>query len=437
MPSEVLVSAEVPVPAEVTSRAAAEAADAADPLAFAHDRFVLPPGVCYLDGNSLGALPVAVPDAVADAVRRQWGTDLISSWNDNAWWTLPGRVGDAIGRLIGAAPGQVMCGDSTTVQLYQAINAAVSMTTGATAGGPTPGRRVVLADAGNFPTDRYVCDAIGAQRGLDVRAIHPGDAVEVLAADGAQVATVAFSAVDYRSGEFYDLAAITAAAHAAGATVVWDLAHAAGAVPVDLDGIGADFAVGCSYKYLNGGPGAPAWIYVAARHQDAAELPITGWHGHVDPFAMSEHYRPAPGIGRARLGTPPLLSMLALESALGVWDGVDLALVRAKSLALTQLVIDFADRELAGFGVEVVTPRPPARRGSQVALRLPHAYEVCQALIGRGVVGDFRSPDVLRLGFAPLYLRHAEVWDAMTELADVLATRAWAAPEFSRRATVT
>lgn len=433
MSSEAPVSAEM-VPAEVRTRAAAVAADVADPLAFARERFVLPAGVRYLDGNSLGALPAAVPDAVADAVRRQWGTDLIGSWNGNGWWTLPGRVGDAIGRLVGAAPGQVMCGDSTTVQLYQAINAAITVPTG---DGGVPGRRILLADAGNFPTDRYVADAIGAQRGLDVRAVHPGAAMEILAAAGAEVATVAFSAVDYRTGELYDLAAITAAAHDAGATVVWDLAHAAGAVPVDLDGIGADFAVGCSYKYLNGGPGAPAWIYIAARHQDAAELPLTGWHGHVEPFAMAEHYRPAPGVGRARLGTPPVLSMLALESALGVWDGVDLAQVRTKSLALTQLVIDFADRELAGFGVEVVTPRPPARRGSQVALRVPHAYAVCQALIGRGVVGDFRSPDVLRLGFAPLYLRYVEVWDAMATLADVLATRAWAAPEFSRRATVT
>ena len=414
--------------AEISSRAGAVAADAVDPLAFTRDRFLLPDGLHYLDGNSLGALPAAVPVAVADAVSRQWGTDLIGSWNTNGWWTLPERVGDAIGALVGAAPGQVLCGDSTTVQLYQALTAAVRC---------RPGRRVLLADAGNFPTDRYVADAIGARLDLEVRPVHPGDAARVLAGDGAQIATAAFSAVDYRTGELYDLAGITAAAHDAGATVVWDLAHAAGAVPVDLDGIGADFAVGCSYKYLNGGPGAPAWIYLAARHQAAAELPVVGWHGHRDPFGLHEAYLPGPGVSRARLGTPPLLSMLALESALTVWRDVDMTAVRAKSLALSQLVIDFADRGLAGFGVEVVTPRAPAARGSQVALRMPHAYEVCRALIARRVVGDFRAPDLLRLGLAPLYLSFTDVWDAMTELDEVLATGAWSAPEFAGRATVT
>ena len=268
-----------------------------------------------------------------------------------------------------------MCGDSTTIQLHQAITAAARR---------TPSRSGLLSDAGNFPTDRYVAGAVAAQLGRTVRAVHPDDAVRVLASEGGEIGAVAFSAVDYRTGELYDLAGITAAAHAAGATIVWDLAHAAGAVPIDLDALGADFAVGCSYKYLNGGPGAPAWIYIAARHQATTEFPIIGWHGHEDPFGLHEDYLAGTGIDRARLGTPPLLSMLALEAALTVWDNVSLDAVRAKSLALTDLVIAFADRELAGHGVEVVTPRDHERRGSQVSLRMPHAYEVCQALIARG-----------------------------------------------------
>jgi kynureninase len=410
------------------TREDAESADASDPLAFARARFTLPDGVRYLDGNSLGALPANVPAAVADAVTRQWGRDLITSWNDNDWWTLPTRVGDRIGALIGAAPGQVVCGDSTTVQLYQAITAAVLK---------QPERRILLADAGNFPTDRYVADAIGAQLGLDVRAIHPGDALEVLAEDGADVAAVAFSVVDYRTGELYDVPAITAAAHTVGAAVVWDLAHTAGALPIDLDALDVDFAVGCSYKYLNGGPGAPGWIYVATRHQDALELPIPGWHGHRSPFEMSERYLPAVGISQARLGTPPLLSMLALDAALAVWTGVDLDQLRAKSLSMSETVIEYTDRELASFGVHVVTPRDPSRRGSQVSLRMPHAYEVCQALIGRGVIGDFRTPDLLRLGFTPLYLRHVDVWDSLVELRDVLNTEAWADPAYTQRNAVT
>ncbi len=412
------------MPSDITSREAALAADADDPLAFTRERFTIPAGIRYLDGNSLGALPSAVPAAVADAVSRQWGTDLITSWNVNDWWTLPQRLGDRIGTLVGAAPGQIICGDSTTIQLYQSITAAVLR---------TPERRILLADAGNFPTDRYVADALGAQLGLDVRFIHPADVRDHLTED---VAAVAFSAVDYRTGELYDLAGITAATHAVGACVVWDLAHAAGALPVALDDIGADFAVGCSYKYLNGGPGAPAWIYVAARISDA-ELPIQGWHGHADPFGLAEHFTPAPGIARARLGTPPLLSMLALEAALDVWDGVDLAVLRAKSVALTELVISYADRELASLGVEVATPRDARRRGSQVSLRLPHAYEVCQALIARGVIGDFRAPDLLRLGFTPLYLGYADVWDSLEELRDVLVSGSWRAPAFAVRAAVT
>ncbi len=394
------------------------ALDSADLLAFARARFAVPDDVIYLDGNSLGALPRAVPGAVDDAVRRQWGRDLITSWNANGWWTLPSRVGDRIGALVGAAPGQVMCGDSTSIQLFQALTAAARL---------RPGRRVLVTDRGNFPTDQYIAGSVGRLLGLDVRRATPSDPI------GEDVGVVAFSAVDYRSGELWDLDTITRAAHQAGAAMVWDLCHAAGALPIELDRIAADAAVGCSYKYLNGGPGAPAWIYLARRHHSAADLPLTGWHGHMDPFALAETYTAADGIARARIGTPPLLSMLALEAALDVWDEVDLADVRTKSLALTDLAIARAD----ALGVEVVTPREHERRGSQVGLRMAHAYEVCQALIARGVIGDFRPPDLLRLGFAPLYLSYAQVSDAMDVLADVLTSGAYLAHVRDERATVT
>lgn len=408
----------------------ARSADEADPLGFVRSRFLVPEGVLYLDGNSLGALPATVPATMADAVTRQWGRDLITSWNANDWWTLPTRLGERIGALIGAAPGQVMCGESTTVQLYQAVSAAARVVPDG-AVRERGGAQVLLVDRGAFPTDRYVVDAVASATDLTVRTADPGSA------DFTGVAAVLFSAVDYRSGEFHDVAAVTAAAHTAGASVVWDLSHAVGAVPIDLDAIGADFAVGCTYKYLNGGPGAPAFLYVAQRHQAAQALPLVGWHGHEDPFGLHEQFAAAAGIGQARLGTPPLLSMLALEAALDAWNGVELAAVREKSLAMTSLIIDFADRELADHGVAVATPRAAARRGSHVSLSLPHAYEVCQALIARGVIGDFRAPDLLRLGVTPLYLRYVDVWDALEHLRDVLATEAWAEPRFAVRSTVT
>ncbi len=400
----------------ITSREQAQAADHVDPLASTRASFRLPDGVIYLDGNSLGALPAHVPGVIADALTRQWGTDLIASWNGNDWWTLPRRVGDRIGVLVGAAPGQVICGDSTTVQLYQALSAAARL---------RPERTVLLTDGANFPTDQYVADSVGAALGLKVQRVSPADA-----AFDADCAVVAFSVVDYRTGELWDVAAITERAHRAGAVVVWDLSHAVGAVPVSLDAAGADLAVGCSYKYLNGGPGAPAWIYIAARHLDRIELPLTGWHGHADPFALEPGYRPAEGIERARIGTPPLLSMLTLEAALDVWDGVDLHAVRTKSLALTDLVIGYVDAHLPD--VEAVTPRQRERRASQVALRMPHAYQVTQALIARGVIGDFRAPDLLRLGCTPLYLSYTQVWDAMEHLGEVLADQTWRDPAFAR-----
>lgn len=403
----------------VTSLDAARAADAANPLASVRDRFLLPDGVVYLDGNSLGALPASVPDAVADGVHRQWGADLITSWNDNDWWTLPRRVGDRIGALVGAAPGQVLCGDSTSVQLFQALVALVRA---------NPGRRTLITDGANFPTDQYLAESVAALTGLELLRVAPAELAGALTDDAA---VVSFSAVDYRTGELHDLRAVTAQVQARGAFMLWDLAHAAGALPVQLDALGADAAVGCSYKYLNGGPGAPAWLYLPERHH-GLDLPLTGWQGHAEPFGLDPAYRPAAGIDRARIGTPPVLSMLALQSALDIWDDVDLDAVRAKSLALTDQVIAFVDARLPQ--VEVVTPRAHERRGSQVSLRMPSAYEVCQALIARGVIGDFRAPDLLRLGFTPLYLSHVDVWQACEQLAEVLDSREFEDPRFARGA---
>jgi kynureninase len=395
--------------------------DADDPLASARRLFSVPDGVIYLDGNSLGALPRSVAPAVQDAVDRQWGQDLIRSWNTNDWWTLPQRVGDRIGALVGAAPGQVVCGDSTTVQLFQALIAAART---------RPGRQTLITDGGNFPTDQYIADSVARLLGMDVVRISPPELPRVL---DQQSAVVAFSAVDYRTGELWDVEGLTRAAQAAGAAIVWDLSHAAGALPIELDALGADFAIGCSYKYLNGGPGAPGWIYVPSRLQGSADLPLTGWHGHVTPFELAQSYTPAAGIERTRIGTPPILSMLALDAALDVWDGVSIADVRAKSLGLTRLAIDYAETYLPT--VEVVTPREDSRRGSQVALRMTHAYEVCQALAARGVIGDFRSPDLLRLGFAPLYLTYQQVWDALEKLRTVLESAVYLDPAYGRSAT--
>jgi kynureninase len=400
----------------IASRADAARADAADPLAALRDRFVLPEGVVYLDGNSLGALPAAVAPAVAASVDREWGHDLIGSWNDNGWWSLPARVGNRIGALVGAASGQVLCGDSTSVQLFQALVGLARL---------RPDRRVLVTDGANFPTDQYLAESVARLLGLTLVRVSPGEVASVL---GPDVALVSFSAVDYRTGELWDLADVSRAVHDAGALMLWDLAHAVGALPVELDAIGADAAVGCSYKYLNGGPGAPAWIYVAERHLGEIDLPLTGWQGHAAPFDLDSSYSPAAGVEQARIGTPPVLSMRALDAALDVFEGVDLRLVRAKSLALTGLVIERAGR----LGLTSVTPREAHRRGSQVSLRLPHAYEVTRALIARGVVGDFRAPDLLRLGLAPLYLRYVDVWDAMDSLEAVLSTQAWRDEAFTR-----
>ena len=398
-----------------TLTARATSLDAADPLALLRERFLLPEGIVYLDGNSLGALPTAVPPAVTDAVHRQWGADLIRSWNENAWWQAPLRVGNAIGRLIGAAPGQTLAGDSTSVQLFNALTAAARL---------RPGRPLLLTDPAHFPTDQYIADSVARLLGLVVRRVPAGELPEFLAEEeGGRVAVAGYSPVDYRTGELHDLAGTTRAVQQAGALMLWDLCHAAGALPVRLDELGVDLAVGCGYKYLSGGPGAPAFLYVAERHQAAFDHPLTGWNGHVEPFGLDSSYTPAKGVGRARIGTPPILSLLALEAALTAFDGVDMDQIRAKNLSLTGFFLDCADALLDGLGFTVVTPREPERRGSQVALRHPDAYALVQALAARGVIGDMRLPDLLRFGVNSLYISHRNVLDAMRQLREVVARR--------------
>jgi len=400
--------------------------DAAHAATDLRGRFRLPAGMVYLDGNSLGALPAGVAEAVADVVHRQWGNDLIASWNDADWWGAPTRVGDRIGSLIGAAAGQVVCTDSTSVNLYKAVVGASRM---------RPGRRVVLTDPDSFPTDLYVTDAAARDAGLVVERVSPADAVARIAQVGDDLALASYSSVDYRTGELWDLAAITREAHDVGALACWDLCHSAGVLDVALDTHDADLAVGCGYKYLNGGPGAPAFLYVARRHQDDFDQPLAGWNGHATPFAMAPEYQPAPGITRGRVGTPPLLGMLALEAALVAYDGVEVAVVRERSLSLTGFFLECLDALLPDL--EVATPRDPARRGSQVSLRHPEAFAVVQALIARDVVGDFREADIVRLGFAPLYLTHGDVLRAAVHLQAVLEGREFERAEFRERSTVT
>jgi kynureninase len=399
----------------VLDRTACERLDAVDPLSGSRARFSLPTGVVYLDGNSLGAMPAHVPARMQEVVAVEWGTDLIRSWNVHDWVGLPARVGDRIAKLLGVAPGTVIACDSTSINLHKAVSAALAQTD----------RHVILSDTGNFPTDLYVMGNLA-----ELRVVDPG---AVPASIDPDVGVVALTHVGYGSGRMHDMRAVTDAAHAAGALMVWDLAHSAGAMDLDLGG--SDMAVGCGYKYLNGGPGAPAFLYVRPDRVDAFANPITGWFGHAAPFDFGPEFVPAEGIVRAQVGTPPVLSLAALDAALDVFEGVDLADVRTKSLSLSDLFIDLVDQ--LALPLDLVTPRTPAERGSQVCYSHPDGYAIIQALIERGVVGDFRAPDILRFGFAPLYVSHADVWDAVHTLADLMASEAHLDPRYAARRKVT
>ncbi|MFJ6444646.1 kynureninase [Streptomyces sp. NPDC091649] len=383
--------------------------DAADPLAARRELFALDDGV-YLDGNSLGALPLHVPARVQDVLTRQWGELRIRSWGESGWWTAPERIGDRIAPLVGAAAGQIVVSDSTSVNVFKAVVAACRL-----AGG---GRDEILVDATTFPTDGYLAASAARLTGHRIVPVAPAD---VPAALGPRTAAVLLNHVDYRSGRLHDLPGLTAAVHAAGAISVWDLCHSAGALPVGLDGHGVDLAVGCTYKYLNGGPGSPAYLYVAERHQAAFDSPLPGWNSHADPFGMAPDYAPADGSVRGRVGTPDIVSMLTLEAALDVWDGVSVDVVRAKSLALTDFFLECVEAYVPAGRVTSLTPAAHAERGSQVALRCEGAEPVMRRLIERGVVGDLRRPDVLRFGFTPLYVGFADAERAARILAEVLA----------------
>ncbi|MFD6346799.1 kynureninase [Streptomyces roseolus] len=384
--------------------------DAADPLAGHRAKFALDEETVYLDGNSLGALPAHVPARMADVIGREWGELRIRSWDESGWWTAPERIGDRIAPLVGAAAGQIVAGDSTSVNVFKAVVAAARL-----AGG---GRDEILVDASTFPTDGYVAESAARMTGHRIVPLDPAD---IPAAAGDRTALALVNHVDYRTGRLHDLPGTTAALHAAGALAVWDLCHSAGALPVGLDAHGVDLAVGCTYKYLNGGPGSPAYLYVAERHQDRFDSPLPGWTSHADPFGMTPGYRPADGAVRGRVGTPDILSMLALEASLDVWDGVAVDAVRAKSLALTDFFLECVRAYVPEGRVTPVTPEAHAERGSQVALACADAPAVMPELIKRGVVGDLRRPDVLRFGFTPLYVGFADAERAARVLADVLA----------------
>lgn len=403
-----------------TTRADCAALDAADALAFARSRFALPDGLIYLDGNSLGPLPVATPAHIAEVVTQQWGQGLIRSWNDAGWIDLPLRIGAAIAPLLGAAPDSVVACDSVSINLFKLAGAALQL---------RPGRRVIVAEAADFPTDAYMlqglADLAGAELRLAARA-------ELPAALGSDVALLALTHAHYATGAVHDMAALNAAAHAAGALTLWDLSHSAGALALALDTDGADFAVGCGYKYLNGGPGAPAFAYTAARHHAALPVVLPGWMGHAAPFDFAQHHAPAPGVRRLLTGTPPILAMAALATGVATFDGIDMRLGEAKSAALARAFAALVAAHCPGVRVET----PVGRHGAQIIVHHPAGRRVMAALIARGVIGDFRPPDRMRFGFPALYTRFVDVWDAVQALADVLASGEWQDDRFAPQGMV-
>jgi len=401
----------------------ARSLDAADPLAFARDRFSLPDGLAYLDGNSLGALPRATPAHIADVVERQWGGDLITSWNQHSWIDWPQQVAAKLAPIVGADSSELLIADSTSVCLFKLLVAGLQAQTG---------RRVILTETGNFPTDNYVMQGIaGLLPGAELRIVARGDLIDAIDDD---TAVVSLTHVDYRSGERLDMAAVDRAAHAAGALTVWDLSHSAGALSLDLHSDGCDLAVGCGYKYLNGGPGAPAWLYVAERLQARLTSPISGWMGHADPFAFAGDYRPADGIRKFLTGTPSILALAALDCGLDTFAGVDMAAAESKAKALTGFFVEVIEN---CCGIDLTSQHVRSRHGSQIVVPHSHGYAVMQALIARGVIGDFRAPDLMRFGFSPLYNRFEDAWSAAVILADLLETGSWDDPRFHARRAVT
>lgn len=409
------------------NRADCQVLDRADPLAAKRNLFHLPNGMIYLDGNSLGMMPKNVPARVQDAMQKQWGETLIKSWNEHGWFHLAQKIGDRLARLIGAPQASVIAGDTISINLFKLLAAAAKM---------SPQRRVILSDNGNFPSDLYVAQGFRdlLDDGYELRVVAPDD---VMGAIDETVAFTMITEVDYRSARLHDMKAVTAKAHALGALTIWDLAHSAGATPVDLTGGNADFAVGCTYKYLNGGPGAPAFLYVRPDLQDKVRPALSGWWGHVAPFAFDLDYHPAPGIIRNQCGTQPILSMTALDAALDVWDDVDMQVLRAKSLALCKCFIGLVEERCGKHGVTVEGPRQMQLRGSHVSLHHPEGYAVMQALIANHVIGDFREPGMMRFGFTPLYTSFADVWDAVDILARILDAKEWDQPQFLSRKAVT
>ncbi|MEQ6289119.1 kynureninase [Vogesella sp. GCM10023246] len=413
------------------TRADCLAADARDPLAAFKQQFTIPEGVLYLDGNSLGVPPKTAAARCSKVVSQEWGVGLIRSWNTAGWFELPGRLGNKLGQLLGANDNEVVVTDTTSLNLFKALAAAIRIQQQA------PQRRVIVSERDNFPTDLYMIQGMIdlLQQGYELRLTDDTLSLEQALDD--DVAVLLLSHVNYRTGAMYDMAATTALAHRHGALTIWDLAHAAGAVPLDLNAAEADFAVGCTYKYLNGGPGSPAFIWVAARHQDRFWQPLSGWWGHNRPFDMDPSYQPAQGIRRFLCGTQPITSLAMVECGLDVALQADMAAVRAKSLALTDLFIQLVEQRCGQHPLTLVTPREHARRGSHVSFRHPHGFAVMQALIARGVIGDYREPEVLRFGITPLYLSHADIWDAVEVLRDILDSGSWDRPAFHQRASVT
>lgn len=402
--------------------------DRDDPLAVMRDRFELPAGLIYLDGNSLGALPKGVAQRVQQAILEEWGQGLIRSWNDAEWYPAPLRVGQIIAALIGAKPHEVVACDSTSVNLFKVLGAALRL---------RPQRKRIVCERGNFPTDAYIVNSAAELFGCDVVYAEPADIPAAIAAAGRSLAVVQLTQVHYKTGEVYDMAAITRQTQELGGLVIWDLAHSAGVIDLELSALRVDFAVGCGYKYLNGGPGAPAFVYVREDHLSEIRQPLQGWHGHKKPFDFTHDYEPHPGIDQMLVGTASQLGLIAFEAALQAYQGVDLKQVRAKSMALGDLFIRLMDEQLQGFGFGLASPREAARRGSQVSLTHEHGYAIVQALIARGIIGDFRAPDILRFGFAPLYVRYSDIWDFVAALRDIMRNDTWRKPEFMAKKAVT